>query len=347
MYRFFRPIFFIFSPEPIHRIIMLMLGALKFIPWGRRVVKKCCTYRHKSLEVTVFGIDFPNPVGLAAGFDKNAALTDELACLGFGYVEVGSVTPLAQRGNPRPRCFRLPKDMAIINRMGFNNRGVEAVAANLRKRNPKLVVGANIGKNTLTPNDKAPDDYEKCFVALYPHADYFVVNVSCPNVSSLRELQDSARLTEIVRRLTAFRALQPQRKPILLKLSPDLTPAQIDEALEVVAGEGLDGVVAANTTTCRDGLQSPRGKVDGIGNGGLSGAPLTQRALEMVRYISGKMQGKLPIIGVGGIMAPQDALNMLQAGASLVQVYTGFIYQGPGFAKKICREIAKKQPSKL
>ncbi|MDR1416001.1 MAG: quinone-dependent dihydroorotate dehydrogenase [Prevotellaceae bacterium] len=342
MYRFFRPIFFIFAPETIHRIVMLMLSVLQFVPWGKSIVRTLCSYRHKSLEVNVLGIDFPNPVGLAAGFDKNAELTDELSCLGFGYVEVGSVTPLAQRGNPKPRNFRLPKDMAIINRMGFNNKGVEVVAANLRRRNPKLIVGANIGKNTLTPNDNAPEDYEKCFAMLYPHADYFVVNVSCPNVSCLRELQDSARLTAIVRRLTACRALQPQRKPILLKLSPDLTIPQIDEALAVVASEGLDGVVAANTTTHRDGLQSPKDKVDGIGNGGLSGAPLTQRALEMVRYISGKTQGKLPIIGVGGIMTSQDALNMLRAGASLVQVYTGFIYQGPEFVKKICREIAKK-----
>jgi dihydroorotate dehydrogenase len=320
---------------------MLALGALRFVPWGRKAIKKCYTCRHKSLEVNVFGINFPNPVGLAAGFDKNAARTDELACLGFGYVEVGSVTPLAQRGNPRPRCFRLPMDGAIINRMGFNNKGVEAAVKNLRKRNPALVVGGNIGKNTLTPNNKASDDYEKCFVALYPYVDYFVVNVSCPNVSCLRELQSGERLTEIVRRLTAHRARQPQRKPILLKLSPDLTTEQIDESLAVIAAEGLDGVVAVNTTTCRDGLQSPKGKVEGIGAGGLSGAPLTRQALETVRYVSRKTQGKLPIIGVGGIMTPQDALNMLHAGASLVQVFTGFIYRGPGIAKEICREVAK------
>ncbi|MDR0711682.1 MAG: quinone-dependent dihydroorotate dehydrogenase [Prevotellaceae bacterium] len=340
MYRFFRPIFFLFSPEVMHRAIMLMLGVLRFIPWGRVGVRKCYTYRRQSLGVTVFGIDFPNPVGLAAGFDKNAERMNELACLGFGHIEVGSVTLLAQGGNPKPRCFRLPADRAIINRMGFNNAGVEAVARSLRRRNPSLVVGANIGKNTSTPNNHAPDDYAACFAARYPHADYFVVNVSCPNVSCLRDLQSREQLTAIVRRLTAFRAAQPQRKPILLKLSPDLTPALIDDALEVIANERLDGVVAANTTTRRDGLQTSQAKVAAVGSGGLSGAPLTQRALEMVRYISRKTQGKLPIIGVGGIMTPQDALNMLHAGASLVQVYSGFIYQGPGFAKKICRAIA-------
>ncbi|MDR3365795.1 MAG: quinone-dependent dihydroorotate dehydrogenase [Prevotellaceae bacterium] len=340
MYRFFRPILFLFSPEFIHQAVMLMLGALRFIPWGRSVVKKCCTYQRQSLSKVVFGINFQNPVGLAAGFDKNAEHVNDLACLGFGYIEIGSVTPLAQGGNPKPRSFRLPNDRALINRMGFNNKGVEAVVQNLRRRNPKLVVGANIGKNTLTPNEHAPNDYATCFAALYPHADYFVVNVSCPNVSCLRELQSREQLTAIVRRLTAHRAAQPQRKPILLKLSPDLTPAQIDEALEVIANERLDGVVAANTTTRRDGLQTPQAEVDAIGNGGLSGAPLTQRALEMVRYISRKTHGKLPIIGVGGIMTPQDARNMLQAGAWLIQVYTGFIYQGPMLVKKICREIA-------
>ncbi|MDR0687521.1 MAG: quinone-dependent dihydroorotate dehydrogenase [Prevotellaceae bacterium] len=347
MYCFFRPILFLFSPERVHRFAMLMLSVLRFAPGGRAAVKKCCAYEHELLRVNVFGIDFPNPVGLAAGLDKNAEHVNELACFGFGHIEIGSVTPLAQPGNPKPRCFRLPKDRAIINRMGFNNKGVEAAVRNLRKRNPTLVVGGNIGKNTLTPNDKAPNDYEKCFAALYPCVDYFVVNVSCPNVSCLRELQDGERLTEIVRRLTAHRARQPQRKPILLKLSPDLTPAQLDEALEVVAAEGLDGVVAANTTTRRDGLQSPKSKIEGIGAGGLSGAPLTQQALEAVRYISRKTQGKLPIIGVGGIMTPQDAVNMLRAGASLVQVYTGFIYRGPGFAGEICREVAKQKAAKL
>lgn len=340
MYRLFRPLFFLFSPEAMHRFIMAMLGVLRFIPWGRWAVRKCCAFRQASLGVTVFGVDFPNPVGLAAGFDKNARRVNELSCFGFGHVEVGSVTPLAQGGNPRPRCFRLPDDRAIINRMGFNNEGVEAVVKRLRRRNPSLVVGANIGKNTLTPNDRAPDDYAACFAALYPHADYFVVNVSCPNVSSLRDLQSREQLTAIVRRLTAIRAAQPQRKPILLKLSPDLTPAQIDDALAVIANQSLDGVVAANTTTRRDGLKTPSRRLDSMGSGGLSGAPLTQRALEMVRYISRKTQGKLPIIGVGGIMTPQDALNMLHAGASLVQVYSGFIYRGPTLAKKICRAIA-------
>jgi dihydroorotate dehydrogenase len=226
--------------------------------------------------------------------------------------------------------------------MGFNNVGAEKVAENLRRRLPRVPIGGNIGKNTATPNELAANDYEASFKALYPHADYFVVNVSCPNVASLCKLQDSEQLTQIVRRLTAHRAAQPQRKPVLLKLSPDLTPQQVDEALEVVQAEGLDGVVATNTTTRREGLQTNKNKVDSIGNGGLSGAPLTQRSLEMVRYISRKTQGKLPIVGVGGVMTEQDALNMLAAGASLVQIYSGFIFQGPAFAKRICNAILKQ-----
>ncbi len=343
MYKLFKPLLFFFQPETIHHIIMVLLKVLRCVPGAIWVLRKVFTYNDKSLEVNVLGLIFPNPVGLAAGFDKNAEEVNELAAFGFGFIEIGSVTPLPQPGNPKPRCFRLPKDIAIINRMGFNNLGAEKIADNLRKRSSRVPVGGNIGKNTATPNELAPDDYEKSFKALYPYANYFVVNVSCPNVASLCKLQDSDHLTEIVRRLTAYRAAQQQRKPILLKLSPDLTPQQVDEAIEVVETEGLDGVVATNTTTRRDGLQTPKEDVDKIGNGGLSGAPLTLRSLEMVRYISQKTQGKLPIIGVGGIMTEQDAKNMLAAGASLVQIYSGFIFQGPGFAKRICKEVSKNR----
>ncbi len=344
MYKILKPIFFLLQPETIHHIIVGLLKALRYVPGATCLLKKIFTYSNKSLEVNVLGLSFPNPVGLAAGFDKNAEVVNELSAFGFGFVEIGSVTPLAQPGNPKPRCFRLPKDGAIINRMGFNNLGADKIAHNLQKRRPRVIVGGNIGKNTSTSNELAAADYEKSFVALYPHVDYFVVNVSCPNVASLCKLQDSEHLTEIVRRLTAYRAAQAQRKPILLKLSPDLSMQQVDEALEVIINEGLDGVVATNTTTRRDGLLTDKDKVDSIGNGGLSGAPLTRRSLEMVRYISQKTEGKLPIIGVGGIMAEQDALNMLAAGASLVQLYSGFIYNGPGFAKRICRAVAKGLP---
>lgn len=339
MYKLLRSILFLFTSEQIHRIVMLLLWLLRCIPWGRAGVRRFFCYRHKSLERQLWGITFPNPIGLAAGFDKNAERVDELACLGFGFVEVGSVTPLPQGGNPRPRCFRLPADSALINRMGFNNQGVARVARNLQRRKSRVVVGANIGKNTATANDRAASDYEQCFATLYPHADYFVVNVSCPNVSSLCLLQSGESLTVIVRRLTAHRATQALRKPILLKLSPDLSFAQLDEALDVVEAEGLDGVVATNTTTSRDGLCTPSHRVEAVGRGGLSGAPLTQRALDVVSYISRKTQGRLPIIGVGGIMTEQDALNMLAAGASLVQVYTGFIYNGPGVASRIAKRV--------
>jgi dihydroorotate dehydrogenase len=340
MYRLLRPILFIFSPEQIHRIVLLLLWLMRYVPWGRAGARSLFCYRHKSLERTLWGLTFPNPVGLAAGFDKNAEHVDELACLGFGFVEVGSVTPLPQSGNPRPRLFRLPADSAIVNRMGFNNHGMARVASNLqRRRKSRVVVGANIGKNTATDNDRAPFDYEQCLAALYPHADYFVVNVSCPNVASLCQLQSGENLTAIAHRLTAYRATQAERKPILLKLSPDLSYAQLDEALAVVEAEGLDGVVATNTTTSRDQLRTPALRVESVGRGGLSGAPLTQRALEVVRYISRQTQGHLPIIGVGGIMTEQDALNMLAAGASLVQVYTGFIYGGPGVASRIAKSL--------
>lgn len=343
MYKALKSLLFLLQPETIHDLVMGLLKALRYVPCAVWVLKKIFTLENKSLETNVLGLTFPNPVGLAAGFDKNAEAVNELAAFGFGFIEIGSVTPLPQSGNPKPRCFRLPKDGAIINRMGFNNLGAEKVARNLRRRPVRVPVGGNIGKNTATPNELAPNDYKKSFTALYPHADYFVVNVSCPNVASLCKLQDSEHLTEIVRRLTAHRAAQPQRKPILLKLSPDLTLQQVDEAIEVVQNEGLDGIVATNTTTRRDGLQTSKNEVVKIGNGGLSGAPLTHRSLEMVRYISQKTQGKLPIIGVGGVMTEQDALNMLEAGASLVQIYSGFIFQGPAFVKRICKAILRKK----
>lgn len=342
MYKLFRPILFWFSPERIHHIIVFWLKVMHYIPGARCLLRCIFAVNDKRLNTELFGLNFPNPVGMAAGFDKNAEVYNELGAFGFGFVEVGTVTPLAQKGNPKPRCFRLPADKAIINRMGFNNNGCEAAAKNLRrKRKNGLIIGGNIGKNTLTSNEKAAHDYEKDFICLYDYADYFVVNVSCPNISNLSKLQNKAELSEILTRLTEYRRFQDEYKPILLKISPDLSFEQIDDSLQTIAETGLDGIVATNTTTSRESLQTNAERVKQIANGGLSGAPLTKRSLEVVKYISQKTEGRLPIIGVGGIMTEDDAINMLKAGASLVQVYTGFIYEGPAFVKRINRRILK------
>jgi dihydroorotate dehydrogenase len=298
------------------------------------------------------GIKFKNPVGLAAGFDKNAEVVGELDCLGFGFVEIGSVTPLPQPGNPRPRIFRLPADQALINRMGVNNAGAKAVIKNLhrcRRTKKQIVVGGNLSKNTHTFNAQAPADYERCFALLYNEVDYFVVNISCPNVSNLTQLQDRDILSQIIDRLVNVRRYRDDYKPILLKISPDLNTAQVDDILDLVREKGIDGIVAVNTTVTRNDLRTPAGTVEAIGKGGMSGAPLMATAIERVRYIYTKTQGQVPIIGVGGIMTPDDAVRMLAAGASLIQVYTGFIYNGPGFVKKILKRLKQedswKQPS--
>ena len=305
----------------------------------------------KSLEREVLGIKFKNPVGMAAGFDKNAEIVGELDCLGFGFVEIGSVTPLPQSGNPKPRVFRLPADKAVVNRMGINNVGAKAVIKNLHRYRTKrqIIVGGNLSKNATTFNVHAPADYERCFALLYNEVDYFVVNVSCPNVTNLTQLQDRDILTQIIDRIINVRHYRDEYKPILLKISPDLNMTQLDDILDLVREKGIDGIVAVNTTVTRDALHTPAGKVESIGKGGLSGAPLTAKAIEWVRYIHTKTQGQVPIIGVGGIMTPDDAVNMLVAGASLIQVYTGFIYNGPGFVKKILKrrkqEVLWTQPS--
>jgi dihydroorotate dehydrogenase len=283
-------------------------------------------------------------VGLAAGFDKNASVYREFYAFGFSFIEVGTVTPLGQQGNEKPRSFRIKKDRGLINRMGFNNHGAAAAAARLARKRPKgLILGGNIGKNTQTPNERAVDDYEAVFSAIYEGVDYFVVNVSCPNISDLRKLQDQDSLEQILGRIMELRELREEKKPVLLKISPDLNEKQLDETLEIVDRLKLDGIVATNTTVSREGLLSPAEKIQAIGKGGMSGAPITARSLEVVRYIHQKSKGKLPIIAVGGIMSVKDALNMLDAGASLIQIYTGFIYQGPGLARKINRAIVKRR----
>ncbi|MCL2561655.1 MAG: quinone-dependent dihydroorotate dehydrogenase [Rikenellaceae bacterium] len=345
MYKyFFRPLFFLFSPETIHHVIAWNLRTLCRLPGGRKFLRAIYSYRRKDLEREVFGIKFPNPIGLPAGFDKNGDLYREMTGLGFGFVEVGTVTPKAQPGNPKPRSFRLPKDRALINRMGFNNEGLENMIENLvrRKASENIVLGVNLGKNTATPNDEAPHDYLKLFRNLYHLGDYFVVNVSCPNVKDITALQNRDGVLAILEPMFAYREQQAVYRPILLKISPDLPNEEIDAMIDTVLPTPLDGIVATNTTTSRAGLHTPHAKVERLGNGGLSGAPLTQRAIEVVRRVHKRSGGRYHIIGVGGIMTPQDAQRMLDAGASLVQIFTGFIYGGPTFAKRVCKYLSKQ-----
>lgn len=343
MYSVLRPFLFKLQPETIHHITVNALKFVGFFPGGTAVLKLFFQKKSKALHTNFIGIDFPNPVGMAAGFDKNAEVYRELGALGFGFVEVGTLTPEGQEGNPKPRSFRLIEDTAIINRMGFNNEGVEAAVKRLKCRKNNAIIGGNIGKNTITSNEMAADDYDTDFVTLYNYVDYFVVNVSCPNISNLRSLQDSDSLREILIRLGIRRQVMDKYKPILVKISPDLGFEQIDNVINLVRETGMDGIVAVNTTTSRDALQTNPKLITEIGNGGLSGAPLTKRALEVVKYIHTKTDGHLPIMGVGGILTVQDALNMLDAGATLIQVYSGMIYNGPGFAKSICKAILKKK----
>jgi len=304
-----------------------------------------CNYciKHPSLERTVFGLKFKNPVGLAAGFDKDARFVDELACLGFGFIEIGTVTPRPQDGNEKPRLFRFPNDEAIINRMGFNNQGVEAAALRLKNRKTDIIIGGNIGKNKTTSNEDASKDYEYCFKILHPVVDYFVVNISSPNTPNLRELQEKKPLRELLLQLQNLNLSYPNPKPILLKIAPDLTDTQLDDVIEVVTETRLAGIVATNTTIDRDGLTADKNLIEKTGIGGVSGKPLKQRSTEIINYIFTKTNGKLPIIAVGGIFTAEDAQEKVNAGASLVQVYTGFIYEGPAIAKKICKSFIKNK----
>ncbi|MEG2755474.1 MAG: quinone-dependent dihydroorotate dehydrogenase [Mucinivorans sp.] len=338
-----RPLLFKVNPETIHHLTIRGMQLMGYVPLAKSFIRLCFRVKDKALEREVFGIKFPNPVGLAAGLDKNAEAYEVLGAMGFGFVEIGTVTPRAQDGNDKPRLFRLPKDMALINRMGFNNMGVENAIHNLRHRNHKLIVGGNIGKNTATANEDAAADYLRLFRAMYDYVDYFTVNISCPNVVNLRQLQNKDNIVEILELLRDFRKGQSDYRPIVLKISPDLASEQIDVMIDVVRQCRIDGIMVANTTTSREGLTTERSQVKKIGNGGLSGAPLTIRTREMVRYVHQKTQGKIPIIGVGGIMSAQDATAMIEAGASLVQIYSGFIYNGPTMPRDICREILKKQ----
>jgi len=348
MYRYLiRPILFLLSPETIHHLLITSLRLAFKMPGLLPLVKGFYHVKDKSLELNFLGLHFTNPVGLAAGFDKNASIYKEFHAFGFSFIEIGTVTPLGQPGNEKPRSFRIKKDKGLINRMGFNNHGAEAAAARLDCKRPKgLILGGNIGKNTLTPNERAVDDYEAVFKAIYDGVDYFVVNVSCPNISDLRKLQDQDSLEQILGRIMELRDQKDHKKPVLLKISPDLNEQQLDETLEIVDRLKIDGIVATNTTVSRAGLLTTDEEINAIGNGGMSGAPITARSLEVVSYIHQKSEGKLPIIAVGGIMCVQDALNMLDAGATLIQIYTGFIYEGPGLARRINRAILKREAAK-
>lgn len=351
MYKMLRTLLFFFPAEGVHHFSMKALRVL--CSWGlmrRLVAWSCRPEAAGALGRTVFGLSFSNPVGLGAGFDKNALFLRELEALGFGFVEIGTVTPKPQAGNDKPRLFRLPQDQALINRMGFNNEGVEVIAGRLRAwRNggsgkaSRLIIGGNIGKNKVTPNEEAWKDYDICFRALYDYVDYFVVNVSSPNTPGLRALQEKDALRRILTRLQGIRedlvAAGAPGRPLLLKIAPDLNDAQLDDVVALALEIGLDGLVAANTTISREGLLTPADQLEAIGAGGLSGAPLRQRATEVVRYVVERSDGRVPLIASGGIFTAEDAREKFAAGAALVQVWTGFIYEGPFIVNRICKGI--------
>lgn len=340
MYKhFLKPILFRFNPETAHNMIMSSLTLLRHIPFGRAILRSTCSKETPSLEKEVFGITFPNPVGLAGGLDKNGEHYNDLANCGFGFVEIGSLTPKPQDGNPKPRCFRIPQDRAIINRFGINNKGVKNAVEHLKRDRPNVIVAANISKNTTSINEDAAKDYETSFALLYDFVDMFVVNVSCPNVVGLTALQDISFLSDIVDRLLDLRRYYDTYRPILLKVSPDLSTEQLDDIIDYCLRSGIDGIVAGNTTRSRDGLTIAPKKIEEIGNGGMSGAPVHKKNLELVRYIHKKSEGTLPIIGVGGIMSGEEAKAMMDSGASLVEIYSGFIYEGPGLIKKILTHL--------
>ena len=342
MYKIVRFFLFFFTPEFIHRITFKLIKFIGMIPgnmWFWRLLFKVEDTR---LEREVFDLKFENPVGLAAGFDKDANLFDELGAFGFGFVEIGTVTPLPQNGNPKTRLFRLKEDNALINRMGFNNSGIEAVVSKLRRKKTHIIIGGNIGKNKLTPNENAEKDYEICFEKLFLYVDYFAVNVSSPNTPGLRDLQDKEPLTVLLNRLQELNALKDSRKPILLKIAPDLTNQPLDDIIAIVADTKIDGVIATNTTIERNGLKTDKNKLIAIGNGGLSGKPLKSRSTQVIKYLADKSNKAFPIIGVGGIHSPEDAIEKLDAGATLVQLYTGFIYEGPALINKINKAILKR-----
>ena len=330
-----RPILFLFDPEKVHYFSFFMIRVFNNIGFGR-LFRSFFQIKNEKLERELFGIKFPNPVGLAAGFDKNADLYKELSNFGFGFIEIGTVTPKGQIGNEKKRLFRLKEDQGIINRMGFNNDGVKAAVEKL-KSNTNIIIGGNIGKNTQTLPEKYTEDYLICFNQLHPYVDYFVLNVSCPNVSSHAKLNDKDYLEQLITVVQKANKTFDKQKPILLKIAPDLNDSQLDEIIELVKITSIDGVIASNTSIARDKLLSENKKE----MGGLSGKPITEKSTEVIRYLHSNSNGSFPIIGVGGIHSEKDALDKLNAGASLVQLYTGFIYEGPGLVKRLNKAILK------
>jgi dihydroorotate dehydrogenase len=351
MYPLIRELLFCFPPEDVHYFAMNLLKTGCRVDFIKSLIKKGFCFEGTGLEKPVFGLHFSNPVGLGAGFDKNALYLNELEALGFGFVEIGTVTPKGQPGNDKPRLFRLPKDKALINRMGFNNDGVTTIKhrliewnnSKLQTPNSKLIIGGNIGKNKITPNEDAWKDYAICFDELFECVDYFVVNVSSPNTPGLRELQEKDSLKKILSELQNRNAARSKPKPLLLKIAPDLTKEQLDDIVELSFEVKLSGLVATNTTISREKLQTPNSKLQTIGAGGLSGLPVKQRSTEVVQYLSTQTSGKIPIIASGGIFTGADAKEKLDAGASLVQVWTGFVYEGPAITKNICEWLAQQK----
>ena len=339
--RIIKPLLFRLNPEKAHYLTFDLLTFFLGNSVGKSIATSSLKVSNPKLQKTLFGLTFPNPVGLAAGLDKDAKAFEELGALGFGFVEIGTLTPKAQSGNEKPRLFRLPNDQALINRMGFNNEGVDAAVERLKKRKSNIIIGGNIGKNKITDNDRAIDDYEYCFNALFDVVDYFVVNVSSPNTPNLRALQDKEPLTALLNHLQSINNAKKKRKPLLLKIAPDLTNSQLDDIIDIVAITKIDGIIATNTTIAREPLSYSKTEIETIGMGGLSGKPLTNRSTEVIRYLKTTSNNAFPVIGVGGIHSPEDALEKLDAGADLLQLYTGFIYEGPDLIKRINNAILK------
>jgi len=344
LYNLFRSLVFLLPAEKAHYFTVNLLKLSLKVPFSKLLFKKLFCLETPLIQRTVFGIDFPNPIGLAAGFDKNATCFNEMEYCGFGFVEIGTVTPLAQDGNDKPRLFRLKKDKAIINRMGFNNNGMVEAVENLKRKSPgsKLIIGGNIGKNKITSNENAIDDYIVSFKALFDYVDYFVINVSSPNTPDLRALQEKEPLKKILAALQTVNESYPKKKPLLLKIAPDLSNEQLDDIVEIMLELKMDGIVATNTTIQRTGILADDLQIEKIGAGGLSGKPLSQRSTEVIRYIHQKSKGAFPIMGVGGIHSVEDALEKLDAGATLLQIYTGFIYEGPMLNKRINKAILSR-----
>ena len=342
MYKLFiRRFLFLFDPEKIHYFTFSLIRFLCKVPFFSAIFRAMYLIEDKRLERNLFGITFKNPVGLAAGFDKNAVLYNELANFGFGFIEIGTVTPKGQEGNPKKRLFRLKDDQGIINRMGFNNDGLETAIVQLKKNKGKLIIGGNIGKNTQTSPQNYTNDYEECFKGLHPYVDYFVLNVSCPNVGSHEKLNDKEYLLELILAIQNLNLLEPTQKPILLKIAPDLNNNQLDEIIEIVAETKIDGIIASNTSTSRSGLKASKKHLQEIGNGGLSGLPIKEKSTRVIKYLKDTSNKAFPIIGVGGIHSAEDALEKIEAGADLIQIYTGFIYEGPGLIKQINKALLK------